>query len=461
MGEDCTLPLSEEDLLHIARGHAVKRVNRLGVRFCPHLIDDLAQEFCLGALNSLQSEKVRDGRITAVRHYQLRSGTFSVNGFIDWWLRRHNREHLDLDAPDATGKQTVGDSLPSDDEDLAEATAATLDTRLAWEIAETVLGGVRLDVIRLRYGMGLDKRRTGKRLGISEKVVARHERDALQELRDAVKLMRARGRIDDPILAIAPPGEWTADDVWTAVDRLPPDSRDALRMKFGDGLNRAEIAERQGLSSAESSSREIRAIRKLRRVLEAVRLGAPLEEVARGLRRGNSKEDFRNPLESELERSRVLSEIPRLPEELRRVMELHVVEGLGKNATARELGTHRQTVRNQINRAWDEIRERIYAAESPTVSAPWGETMDKESVAKALPRLPEELRAVMEPCLREKIGVNELARRLGWYASTVSKRLRRAWKALREEIYAARAPIDLRGALGCEEGRVMVLRIAG
>jgi DNA-directed RNA polymerase specialized sigma24 family protein len=194
--------------------------------------------------------------------------------------------------------------------------------------------------------------------------------------------------------------------------------------------------------------------------LESVRLGAPLEEVARGLQRGNSSDDFRNPLESELERSKVLLEIPRLPEELRAVMELHVVEGLGKNATARRLGTHRQTVRNQINRAWDEIRDRIYAAESPTVSAPWGETMEKEAVAKALPRLPEELRAVMEPCLREKIGVNELARRLGWYAATVSKRLRRAWKALREELNAARAPIDLRAALGCTEGKIMVLRIA-
>jgi RNA polymerase sigma factor (sigma-70 family) len=83
---------------------------------------------------------------------------------------------------------------------------------------------------------------------------------------------------DNPAVVTLPPSAEQAYDVWEvrrAVDELPPEERDVVRLQHLDGLTHAEVAERLGVPVGTVKSRSFRAHRRL-----AGRLGYLREEGA-------------------------------------------------------------------------------------------------------------------------------------------------------------------------------------
>ena len=58
------------------------------------------------------------------------------------------------------------------------------------------------------------------------------------------------------------------DALVSALDRLPPEQRDVLRLRFVDGRDVADTARAMGRAEAEIVQLQARALRALRRVLE-------------------------------------------------------------------------------------------------------------------------------------------------------------------------------------------------
>jgi len=102
--------------------------------------------------------------------------------------------------------------------------------------------------------------------------------------RVAIDLHRRRARrpagalddvpADDPAVVTLPPSMDQAFTVWqvrAAVEGLPPDERDVVRLQHHDGMTHAEIAERLGLPIGTVKSRSFRAHKRLAAQLSHLR----------------------------------------------------------------------------------------------------------------------------------------------------------------------------------------------
>jgi RNA polymerase sigma-70 factor (ECF subfamily) len=77
--------------------------------------------------------------------------------------------------------------------------------------------------------------------------------------------------VDDPAIVQLPAGVDRAYDVWAvreAIDELPPDEREVVRLQHVEELTQSEVAERLGVPVGTVKSRSFRAHRRL-----AARLG--------------------------------------------------------------------------------------------------------------------------------------------------------------------------------------------
>ena len=81
---------------------------------------------------------------------------------------------------------------------------------------------------------------------------------------------------DDPAIVTLPPGVDQVSDAWEvrrAVDALPPDEREVVRLQHLEGHTHAEIAERLGVPIGTVKSRSHRAHQRLAAKLAHLRTG--------------------------------------------------------------------------------------------------------------------------------------------------------------------------------------------
>jgi RNA polymerase sigma-70 factor, ECF subfamily len=108
-----------------------------------------------------------------------------------------------------------------------------------WAIAQSTL--------REHERRGDAARRGARRLGRERRALTDRELERIEELASSATLRAAVAR---------------------NLEQLPPEQRDALRMRVVDGLPYAEIARRLGLTDSGTRTRVTRAIRDLRRMLD-------------------------------------------------------------------------------------------------------------------------------------------------------------------------------------------------
>jgi RNA polymerase sigma-70 factor (ECF subfamily) len=81
----------------------------------------------------------------------------------------------------------------------------------------------------------------------------------------------------DPAIVTLPPSAEQVYDVWEvrrAVDELPPEERDIVRLQHFDGLTHQEVADRLGIPLGTVKSRSYRAHQRLAGALGHLREGA-------------------------------------------------------------------------------------------------------------------------------------------------------------------------------------------
>lgn len=123
-----------------------------------------------------------------------------------------------------------------------------------------------------------DDQLSGWLWSIAQSVLREHERRDASARRSARRLGRERrGLTDREIERIEElaSSEQLRDAVNRSLDRLPPEQREAVRMRVIDGMSYAQVAARLGLSPSGTRTRVTRAMRNLRGMLEGEGLELP------------------------------------------------------------------------------------------------------------------------------------------------------------------------------------------
>ncbi len=119
-------------------------------------------------------------------------------------------------------------------------------------------------------GMG-EKQLSGWLWSIAQSVLREHERRDEVALRNARRLGRDRRALTDReierIEELASSENLRAA-VARSLDKLPPDQREAVRLRVVDGLSYKEIADRLGITASGTRTRVTRAMRELRTMLK-------------------------------------------------------------------------------------------------------------------------------------------------------------------------------------------------
>lgn len=123
-----------------------------------------------------------------------------------------------------------------------------------------------------------DDQLSGWLWSIAQSVLREHERRDETARRGARRLGRERRTLTDReierIEELAS-SEQLRDAVNRSLDRLPPEQREAVRLRVVEGLSYAQIAQRLGLTPSGTRTRVTRAMRNLRGMIEGEGLSWP------------------------------------------------------------------------------------------------------------------------------------------------------------------------------------------